>query len=150
LGGGILTYWTLLVPHPIAGSRYPRVKGLELEGFRRQLAILTENHTVLTSDQVMLWAEGHLELPENACYLTSDDSYKDNIVFMLPELLSQGLHGAFFPPVKPVKERELLDVNRVHFILEKAEDYETLVSDLNSLCLERGVTESELLAHRDV
>lgn len=50
--------------------------------------------------------------------------------------------------MKPVKKRELLDVNRVHFILEKAEDYETLVSDLNSLCLERGVTESEMLAYR--
>ena len=95
MGGGILTHWTLLVPHPIVGSRYPRVKGLELEGFRRQLAFLIENYTVLTADQVMLWAEGHLEFPENACYLTFDDSYKDNIVFVLPELLSKGLHGAF-------------------------------------------------------
>jgi len=132
----------------IKNSLYPNVKGLELSGFKRQLDYLCTAFTMIKAEDVIACAKWGSRLPENPCLLTFDDGYKDHIQFVLPELVSRNIQGSFFPPVKPVVERELLDVNRIHFILANATDFSAVARDVNSLCLEKGVGESDLHSYQ--
>ena len=100
---------------PIQGSSHPRIRGLEFEGFKRQLDFLSEKYTLITAEQLISYARASGDLPSNACYLTFDDGYKDHIEFVLPELLTRGIQGSFFAPVDAVENREMLDVNAIHF-----------------------------------
>ena len=38
---------------PIIGSEFPGIKGLEIEGFRRQLDYLNENFKIVNTEQVI-------------------------------------------------------------------------------------------------
>ena len=118
----------------IKSSKYPGIKGLEFEGFKRQLDYLEKNYNIISAQDLIEFSVSGKALPSKACYLTFDDGYRDHIDFVLPELLERNLQGSFFIPVKPVVEREMLDVNSIHFILATCSDYSPLVSDLNSLC----------------
>ena len=128
----------------IKNSNYPNIKGLEISGFRRQLDYLTDNFNIIKAEDVINFVKNGTNLPEKSCLLTFDDGYKDHLIFVLPELLKRNLQGSFFPPVKPVIEREILDVNRIHFILASTNNFTDLVNDLNKLSVEYGVTSSEL------
>lgn len=132
----------------IHDSDYPSIKGLEISAFRRQLDYLCENFNIIKAEDLIAHVKFGAILPKKSCLLTFDDGYKDHITFVLPELLKRKLHGAFFPPVKPVSERQILDVNRVHFILASEKNSEKLVSDLEFLCREYGVSDAELRTHR--
>ena len=132
---------------PINGSQFPGIKGLELDGFRRQLDYLKENFSIVTTQQVINASKDVASLPSNACWLTFDDGYKDHSKFVLPELLKRNLHGAFFPPRVAIEEEVVLDVNLIHHILSCADDVKQLVSSLNSHCLSNRISESNIDAY---
>lgn len=128
----------------IENSDYPLIKGLEFEDFKHQLDYLDANYNIISAEQLIGFAQGVVSLPDNPCFLTFDDGYKDHYKYVLPELLKRNLKGSFFPPVKPVVEREMLDVHSVHFILGCRPNYEFLVGDLKKLCLVNGVSDHDL------
>ena len=129
---------------PIAGSKFPGIKGLELEGFRRQLDYLAERFNIVSTEQVIDSCINGRRLPTNACWLTFDDGYKDHYKFVLPELLSRNLHGAFFPPRLAIEKDIVLDVNSIHHILSCASDIKDLVFELNMCCLMDGILDEEI------
>lgn len=132
----------------IENSKYPNIKGLEYEGFKRQLDYLQANYTIITAEQLIEFTRGE-NLPERACLLTFDDGYKDHIEFVFPELVERNLQGSFFPPVQPVVEGKVLDVNRIQFILACCSDQEGLAHSLDALCLEKGVLREDLNSYRN-
>jgi len=132
---------------PINDSKFPGIKGLELDGFKRQLDYLKENFNIVSTEQVVDAARNSSSLPSDACWLTFDDGYKDHSKFVLPELLKRDLHGAFFPPRVAIEEDVVLDVNLIHHILSCADDVKQLVSNLNSHCLSNGISESNIDAY---
>ncbi len=132
---------------PINDSKFPGIKGLELDGFKRQLDYLNENFNIVSTEQVVDAARNSSSLPRDACWLTFDDGYKDHSKFVLPELLERDLHGAFFPPRVAIEEDVVLDVNLIHHILSCVEDVKKLVSSLNSHCLSSGISESNIDAY---
>ena len=107
---------------PISRSRYPGIKGLELELFREQLGYIARHYTAVTMEAVVAAIRGEESLPSNAALLTFDDGYRDHHDFVLPLLVEKGLQGSFFVPAKPVVSKCVLDVNKVHFILASASD----------------------------
>jgi len=117
----------------LARSRFPRIKGLSTERFRGQLDAIQASYTVVSMRDVIGAVSGGDSLPTNACLLTFDDGYSDHSRVVFPELLSRGLSGSFFPPVRPVVERVLLDVNKVHFVLAATDDPSQLVAELRGL-----------------
>lgn len=129
----------------ISNSNYPKIKGLEISGFRRQLDYLTANFNIIRADDVINFIKNGINIPEKSCLLTFDDGYKDHFRFVLPELLKRNLQGSFFVPVKPVVEREILDVNKIHYILASTNNFADLVNDVNTLCMEHGISSSELI-----
>ena len=129
---------------PIKESKFPGIKGLELEGFKRQLDYLSENFSIVSTEEVINATKYATPLPKDACWLTFDDGYKDHIDHVMPELLKRNLHGAFFPPRVAIEEDEVLDVNLIHHILSCADNVDQLVASLNSSCIVHGVSEREL------
>lgn len=97
-------------------TRFPRIKGLGVEGFRRQLDHLSTQYTIVRMEDVIAASEGG-ELPTDAALLTFDDGYAEHFEIVFPILHDLGWQGSFFPPVAPIRDGALLDVNRVHFIL---------------------------------
>ena len=142
-----MTDLTIVMYHyirPIIGSEFPGIKGLEIEGFKRQLDFLENNYSIVSSKQVIDKIIKNKELPSKACWLTFDDGYKDHYQYVLPELISRNLSGAFFPPRVAIKENKVLDVNSIHHILSCSDDINKLVADLNDLCLQLGMTNEQI------
>lgn len=110
-------------------SRYPEIKGLDTALFRAQLEYLKANFQIVTMEEVIAACQGETNLPEKAMLLTFDDGYIDNYTFAFPLLEEFGLQGSFFIPGKTFASHELLDVNKIHYILAVA-DMSNLVADL--------------------
>jgi len=132
---------------PIKASKFPGIKGLELDGFKRQLDYLRENFNILSTEQVINTIKNSSQFPKDACWLTFDDGYKDHFNYVLPELLKRDLHGAFFPPRVAIEEEIILNVNLIHHILSCTDDVGYLVSNLNAHCLREGMSESDILSY---
>ena len=68
----------------IRASKFPKIKGLELESFKKQLNFLQENFNII--DPKDLLKTKNFKLPDHSCVLTFDDGYKDHIKYVFPEL----------------------------------------------------------------
>ena len=112
-------------------SRYPGIKGLPLDLFVEQLDYLQRHYVVTRPEDVIAAAKSNGDsLPRNAIVLTFDDGYRDHYDNVFPVLFERGLSAMFFPPVKAVANHQLLDVNKIHFILASVEDPARLLPDL--------------------
>lgn len=107
-------------------SRYPEIKGLDKPLFRQQIEFMKNNFNIVTMEHVIDAVEGKSELPEKALLLTFDDGYIDNYTVALPVLEEFGVQGSFFIPGKTLAAQRLLDVNKIHYILARADINELL------------------------
>ncbi|WP_027204498.1 polysaccharide deacetylase family protein [Butyrivibrio fibrisolvens] len=110
-------------------SRYPDIKGLDIHLFRQQMEFFKTNCNVVTMEQVIDAVKGNSTLPDNAILLTFDDGYIDNFTYAYPILEEFGFQGSFFIPGKTFTTHQLLDVNKIHYILASA-DIAKLVVDV--------------------
>jgi len=113
---------------PINESRYPGIKGLELQSFKRQLNFLKKNYTFITVEELNAYYTQSHKLPENAVLLTFDDGYSDHYSYVFPLLQSLNIQGSFFVPVKPIVEKMVLDVNKIHLLLATVEINRLIIS----------------------
>jgi peptidoglycan/xylan/chitin deacetylase (PgdA/CDA1 family) len=104
-------------------SRYPQIKGIDLPLFRHQIEFMKKNFNIVTMEQVMDAVEGGYKgnLPDKALLLTFDDGYVDNYTYAFPILEEFRVQGSFFIPGKTFSTHQLLDVNKVHYILASAD-----------------------------
>lgn len=131
---------TIVMYHYIrkfAQTRYPGIRGLEYEGFLRQLDHLQARYEIVTMQDVIAALRGDTALPENAALLTFDDAYAEHYDLVFPALHERRLQGSFFAPLEPVCDGKLLDVNRVHFILAACLDEPGRISEI----LDRRIAE---------
>lgn len=110
-------------------SRYPAIKGLDYQLFKEQIQYLKKNFSIVTMEDVIEAYNFGGALPDKACLLTFDDGYVDNFLSVFPVLKEEKVQGSFFIPGKTFAENELLDVNKVHFIMANAK-IDFLVRDL--------------------
>lgn len=110
-------------------SRYPGIKGLDADLFRKQMEFFRDNANVVSMEQVIESVKDGVPLPDNALLLTFDDGYIDNYTVAFPILEEFGFQGAFFIPGKTFTTHQLLDVNKIHYILASA-DIKKLVIDV--------------------
>lgn len=102
---------------PIKNSKYPNIKGLELELFKQQLFFFKTHFSVVTMEEVIDSLSGKCTLPDNAVLLTFDDGYMDHYQHVFPLLKQYNMQGSFFVPSGILKYEQVLDVNKIHFIL---------------------------------
>lgn len=113
----------------LVNSRYPKIKGMEFPLFREQIQFFKDNYNIVSMEQVIDSNERSIDLPDKALLLTFDDGYIDNYSYAFPVLDEFGIQGSFFIPGKTFKTHQLLDVNKVHYILASGSEYE-IIKDL--------------------
>ena len=120
-------------------SRYPKIKGLDIRLFRQQIEFMKNNFNVVTMEQVIEAVVGNFELPKRALLLTFDDGYIDNYIAALPVLEEFRVQGSFFITGKTFAAHQLLDVNKIHYILACADIRELLCDVKNKMNYYRGI-----------
>lgn len=98
-------------------SRYPEIRGCDINLFREQIHFLKKHYHFVTVEEVTEAFHSDKKLPDHSVLLTFDDAYADHFTYAFPILEHEHIQGAFFPPVKAVTEHTVLDVNKIHFIL---------------------------------
>ena len=119
-------------------SRYPEIKALDLPLFREQIHFLKTNFHIVSMEEVIDALDGHSDLPENAILLTFDDGYIDNYTYAFPILEEAKVQGSFFIPGKTFATHQLLDVNKIHYILASADIQKLLADVLERMDYYRG------------
>ena len=111
-------------------TRYPDIKSLRIDEFKSQLDYLLKNYNVVSLDDCLKARYAGEDLPPNAALLTFDDGIVDHFATVFPLLDAHGVQGVFFPPVKAIRDRELLDVHKIHHILGTGTSITPLVASL--------------------
>ena len=117
----------------LENSKYPNIKGLDINLFREQINFLRKNYYIITMEEVLFSIENKSKIPIKSVLLTFDDAYLDHYNNVFPILDKYKLQGSFYTPSKAITEHTVLDVNKIHFILAAVEDKLNLVNDLKAL-----------------
>ena len=116
---------------PIAGTIDCGIKGVEPLAFEQQLDHLLRFHEPVTLLQLRrALLGGGNSLPANAMLLTFDDGYIDHYNHVFPALLARKLEGTFFVPSAPICRSQVLEVNKIHFILARGPSPDMLVATI--------------------
>ena len=128
-----LTIVTYHYVRDLKNSRFPEIKGLDLDLFREQILYLRKHYHIITMEEVIHSIDNQAKIPKKSVLLTFDDAHSDHYVNVFPVLDKYQLQGSFFPPSKAVTEHTVLDVNKIHFILASAQNKSDIVSDIKNL-----------------
>jgi peptidoglycan/xylan/chitin deacetylase (PgdA/CDA1 family) len=114
----------------LAETRFKKIRGLNLSLFREQISYLKRYYEFVTVDECLEAMSGGGELPRNAALLTFDDGYIDHYINVFPILNAESIQGCFFPVVRSVCERKVLDVNKIQFLLASIKEPEILKKEV--------------------
>lgn len=117
----------------IEKSAYPNIKGLEVSLFKEQVKYLKKHCNIITMEQLIYALDYPRELPKRSILLTFDDGYLDHYKYVGPILDQLQIKGAFFPCAKIVMSHQVLDVNKIHFILAAADGISVLLEEIFKL-----------------
>ena len=104
----------------LKNSRYPNIRGLDIDKFKRQIKYFKENYNFIRMEDLIEYykSPNKKSFPDKSILLTFDDGYKDHYTYVLPVLLENNIQGSFYIPTKCFQDKKVLDVNKIHFILE--------------------------------
>jgi peptidoglycan/xylan/chitin deacetylase (PgdA/CDA1 family) len=126
---------------PLEQTRFPDIKGRRLSEFRRQVDHLRANYRLVGAEEIVAALRGEDALPDRAAWLTFDDGFADHYDYVFPVLDELNISGSFFPPARPVLERQILDVHRIQFILAACDDPAQLRAELDAEIQARSAVE---------
>ncbi len=117
-------------------TEFQGLKGLDLDEFKFQIDYLKSKFEILNPKDIHEIIYEKKELKENYCWLTFDDGYIDHYDNVIPILEKNKLKASFFPPIKSTLQETILDVNKIHLILSKNNDYEKLLQEVKNILSE--------------
>jgi len=117
----------------LRNSRYPDIKGLDINLFKEQVDYMRKNYNIITMEEVIHGIDNEVKIPDKSVLLTFDDAYSDHYANVFPILDKYKIQGSFYIPSKAITENTVLDVNKIHFILASIEDKINLVNDVKQL-----------------
>jgi peptidoglycan/xylan/chitin deacetylase (PgdA/CDA1 family) len=133
---------------PLQRTRYPAIRGLDLELFCQQLDYLQAHYSIVSMDAVLDSLEERVQLPAMPALLTFDDGLEDHYRYVLPQLTARGLTAAFFPPAQAVLQRRVLDVQKIQYLLAACTEVQRIVEFIDDACTEHA-TEPGVLTVAD-
>lgn len=134
----------------IRRSRYPEIKGLELEDFYAQVEYMQQHHRFVTMQDMVMACQGTRPLPKNAALLSFDDGYSDHYHNAFPFLKAKGIQGFFFPPAAAIRHHRVLDVNKIHFVLASGRPIDEILDSLYKALDRHRVDGHELMANEEL
>jgi len=117
----------------LKNSAYPEIKGLEERGFENQLKYFDNKFEFGNFTEIINSAYYDIKIKNNKILLTFDDGLKDHFTTVFPILKKMNIKGYFFPPSKPIVEKKVLDVHKIHFILASTPNKHKIVEEIFTL-----------------
>jgi peptidoglycan/xylan/chitin deacetylase (PgdA/CDA1 family) len=119
----------------IKKSSYKNIKGLETKSFINQIKYLRKNYNIIRIEDLIDSIKNKSQLPSKALLLTFDDGYSDHFHNVFPVLKKFNIQGSFYIPAKAIIDHQVLDVNKIHFILASEINTIKLIDDIKKLLL---------------
>lgn len=117
---------------PLLKTQFPAIKGLDFEAFIRQVRYFKNNYSPITLKDCISAFDGKQQLPSNPVLLTFDDGYTDHFNYVMPILNELSISGAFYPPVNAARDRKVLEVNKIHYILASGVEVNHIIGIINN------------------
>ena len=117
----------------LKNSKYPGIKGLDIDLFKEQVTYLKKKYTIITMEQLIDSIDNNTALHAKSALLTFDDAYIDHFTQVFPILIRNKIQGSFYAPVKAVKEHKVLDVNKIHHILASGVGNSKIICEIYNL-----------------
>ena len=107
-------------------SKYPNLKAFEFVKFKKQIKFLNKEYNVLNKDQLLEILHSKKIPKKPSVVLSFDDGYADH--YKVSEYLCDFKNEGFFYIVGSASKAErMLDVNKIHFIMEKEQNVYKLI-----------------------
>ncbi len=123
----------------IKDSNYPNLKGLEFTDFKKQINFFCNNFNVLSNDDFKEIIISKKIPSKPSILLTFDDGYIDHYKYVFPYLKKKKITGNFYPPVKTIENKIVLDVNKLHFILEKEQNHQKILKEIDNFLIKENI-----------
>jgi peptidoglycan/xylan/chitin deacetylase (PgdA/CDA1 family) len=94
------------------------------EALAKQIELLSRDYELVSRDELVAAVTGDADLPDRACVLTFDDGLRCQYELALPALEQLGAPAIFFVPGRPIAERRVLEVHKLHALRERLADEE--------------------------
>jgi peptidoglycan/xylan/chitin deacetylase (PgdA/CDA1 family) len=94
------------------------------EALAEQVEKLSRDYELVSRDELVAAVDGEGVLPDRACVLTFDDGLRCQFELALPVLEQLGVPAVFFVPGRPLTERRVLEVHKLHALRERLTDDE--------------------------
>ena len=117
----------------IKNSNYPNLKGLEFEEFKKQINYFKKNFNILKPDIFIKYIKEKRLPKKTSILLTFDDGYKDHYEYVFPYLKKNNLQGCFYPPASIVKQKKILDVNKIQFLMSKEKNRKKILLKIKNI-----------------
>ena len=117
--------------HYIIGKErkiFPDLKGISLDNFKKQIKYFKKNCNILNQDDFLEILEKKKIPTKPSIVLTFDDGYIDHYKHAFTYLNKYKISGIFYPPVNSTKSKKILDVNKMHFILQKEKNTKNILN----------------------
>lgn len=128
---------------PLKNSKYSKIKGLEFDGFIRQINYLNRKFNFIDVEQFLNSIYNDEEIPINSVLLTFDDGLSDHYNYVYPILKKHSIQGLFFPPIQAIEEREILDVHKIQLILAQSKNPNLIIKEIKNF-IDKNKEEYEL------
>ena len=115
----------------IKKSKFPNLKALDIKDFEKQISYFKDKFNILNQDSFLDIIDNNKIPKKKSILLTFDDGYIDHYEYVFPILRKNNISGIFYPPVQTIKNNKVLDVNKIHFILEKEEDRDKILKKID-------------------
>ena len=117
--------------HYIIGNEkriFPDLKGVSLDNFKKQIKYFKKNCNILNQDDFLEIIKTKKIPTRPSIVLTFDDGYIDHYKHAFTYLYQHKISGIFYPPVDSTKAKKILDVNKIHFILQKEKNTKIILN----------------------
>jgi peptidoglycan/xylan/chitin deacetylase (PgdA/CDA1 family) len=95
---------------------WPRIHGVHVDDFRRQLVTLGERYEWATAESAVAFLEGRYHPARPLCLLTFDDGLKEHYAIVTPILRDAGIQGVFLVHTSG-PDGQVAAVHKNHFLL---------------------------------
>ena len=119
----------------IKKSKHPNLKGLEFIDFKKQIDFFCKNFNILSKSDLIGIIHTKKIPKKPSIFLTFDDGYIDHYKYVFPYLGKKKITASFYPSTKAIENKIILDINKIHFILEKEQNRKLILKEIDNYLL---------------
>jgi peptidoglycan/xylan/chitin deacetylase (PgdA/CDA1 family) len=98
-------------------TRFPKIKGMLLGGFRKQVRALEDYFEMATLESAVAFLTGTYTPRRDMCLMTFDDGLREHYADVTPILAEHGMQGIFFLITSCLEEGIVAPVHMNHFLM---------------------------------